>query len=239
MPWIELHQTLPTNKKTMRLCNLLNISKPHAIGCMCLLWLWAIDNAPDGDLSQFSDKEISDVSEWKKKPDVFASALIDSGFLDADKHIHDWYNYAGKLIDRREIQREQSRIRQQRRRDKINSVPVTNADVTRDKRDENVTVTNTPYLTVPNRTVPYLITETTDNSAPVLPVEKVVDKTVENSTIAAPKIYEVTQHFKSHGSQNAFSEAMSFTDYNEDRNWQILKNFTWQQAADNWLKNAK
>ena len=88
MAWIELHQTLPTNKKTLRLKKILKIKTPQAIGHLCLLWLWALDNAEDGDLSIFSDDEVSEVSGWTGKPETFVAALIEAGFLDEDRHIH-------------------------------------------------------------------------------------------------------------------------------------------------------
>ena len=164
MAWIELHQTLPTNKKTLRLKKILKIKTPQAIGHLCLLWLWALDNAEDGDLSIFSDDEVSEVSGWTGKPETFVAALIEAGFLDEDRHIHHWEEYAGALIDKREVTREQNKIRQQARRDKIKNSHDRHASVTRDGSvtNENVTRDNSvshapiPYLTVPNRTVPYI-----------------------------------------------------------------------------------
>ena len=48
LAWIELHQTLPQSGKLMRLKRELRIRTPQAVGHLCLLWLWALDNAPDG-----------------------------------------------------------------------------------------------------------------------------------------------------------------------------------------------
>lgn len=84
-----------------------------------MLWLWALDNAPDGDLSKFAPEEIAEVSEWTKDAKTFVEALSAAGFLDNDNHLHDWYEYAGRLIEQRAIQREQSRLRQQKRRQKL------------------------------------------------------------------------------------------------------------------------
>lgn len=107
MAWIELHQTLPTNKKTVRLKNLLRIKTPQAVGHLCILWLWALDNAPDGDLSGFSPEEIAEFSCWQgKNPGDFVGALVQAGFIDSDMMIHDWYEYAGKLLDQRKAQSE-------------------------------------------------------------------------------------------------------------------------------------
>lgn len=51
MAWIELHQALPQHRKLLALRDALRLRTPAALGHMCLLWLWALDNAPDGDLS--------------------------------------------------------------------------------------------------------------------------------------------------------------------------------------------
>lgn len=127
----------------MRLKNILKIKAAHAAGHLIFLWLWAIDNAPDGDLSGLSAGDIAEISGWSgKKAEVFMDALIEAGFLDPDMKIHDWYEYAGKLIDQRQIQREQSRIRQQRHREKIANTSNDNALVTRDIDVSNADVTH-------------------------------------------------------------------------------------------------
>ena len=71
-----------------------------------MLWLWAVDNAPDGNLSELYSEEISMVAGWDKDSEEFVNALIKSGFLNEDKALHDWYEYAGKLIERRIDQEE-------------------------------------------------------------------------------------------------------------------------------------
>lgn len=109
MAWIELHQTLPTNKKTLRLKSTLKIDTPQVVGHLCMLWLWSLDNAQEGDLQPFLNSEIAEVSGWKNDPDVFVDALKSSGFVDSDMRIHDWYEYAGKLIDRRKADAERKR----------------------------------------------------------------------------------------------------------------------------------
>ena len=148
MAWIELHQTLPTNRKTMRFKRLLKIKTPQAVGHMCMLWLWAIDNAPDGDLSPFGADEIAEAGGYTgKDPHAFVDALVGAGFVDDDGTslmIHEWYDYVGNLVDKRAITKAQNRERAQRYRDKRKQMSVTesvterddvtrrNADVTRD-----------------------------------------------------------------------------------------------------------
>lgn len=176
MAWIELHQTLPTNRKTMRFKRLLKIKTPQAVGHMCMLWLWAIDNAPDGDLSPFGADEIAEAGGYTgKDPRAFVDALVGAGFVDDDGTslmIHEWYDYVGNLVDKRAITKAQNRERAQRYRDKRKQMSVTerddvtlrNADVTRDEsaraalRNADVT---TLYSTVPysTNTVPCIYEE--------------------------------------------------------------------------------
>lgn len=164
MAWIELHQTLPTNKKTLRLKSILKIDTPQAVGHLCMLWLWAIDNAQDGSLQGFLNEEIAEISGWKKSANVFMDALKTSGFIDEDMHIHDWNEYAGKLIDKRKIDAERKRTSRGRiynNDGKSNGRP-TDIQRTSDGNPEkgagnpcdgagNRTI---PYQTVPNHTVP-------------------------------------------------------------------------------------
>lgn len=118
MAWLEAHQSLATNRKTLRLKRLLHISKATAIGHLMLLWWWALDNAPDGDLSEFGEEELAEIAEWPGKGAVkFAEALKTAGFIDPDGKLHDWDEYTGRLISKREQQREAARIRKQRSRE--------------------------------------------------------------------------------------------------------------------------
>ena len=163
MAWIELHQTLPTNKKTLRLKRLLKCNTAQAVGHVCMLWLWALDNAEDGDLSAFDGDEIAEIAGYTGKGD-FVLALQHAGFLDG-MMIHDWDEYSGALIGKREYMREQNRERKRKQRDKIRESRVTDgyshAGVTRDMGVtgcDSVTqvsrnVTPPQYSTVQNSTV--------------------------------------------------------------------------------------
>lgn len=120
MAWIELHQTLPTNKKTLRLKALLKIPTPHAVGLMCMLWLWAVDNARDGDLSPFSPDELAEVCAWNpRRAEELQNAMVDSGFLDRDGDrllIHDWDDYVGRLLEMKKKNIERTRKNRARSR---------------------------------------------------------------------------------------------------------------------------
>ena len=117
MAWIESHQSLAAHRKTRRLSKELGVSKPQAIGHLHLLWWWCMDNAPDGQLSDIDHDEISEVAMWEGEPFTFMQALIASGFVDTSDDgstvLHDWHDYAGKLIEKREkdrIRKSESRL---------------------------------------------------------------------------------------------------------------------------------
>jgi hypothetical protein len=104
MAWIESHQSLGSHPKTIKLARLLGVSKIEAVGHLHFLWWWSMDYAQDGDLDKFDDVDISIGAEWGGEASDFVDALVTVGFLERDGNvlkIHDWYDYAGKLIDRR------------------------------------------------------------------------------------------------------------------------------------------
>lgn len=114
---------------------------------MLRLWGWCIDNAPDGNLTGIYANELAIAAGWEGDEAAFLQAVTDSGFIDKDEDtlcIHDWNDYAGRLIEQREIHKEQARERQKRFRQNHAKC---NAKITRDKRVNNA-------LTVPNSTVP-------------------------------------------------------------------------------------
>lgn len=117
MAWIELHQSLPQHRKLLALRDALGVRTPAAIGHMCLLWLWALDNAPDGDLSALPAKQLAEICQFNvRRADALAAALRTSGFVDFDGQLHDWSDYTGRLIDQRAANRERQRRRRARLR---------------------------------------------------------------------------------------------------------------------------
>ena len=159
MAWIELHQSLPTHRKAKQLARLLGLKTPRdtpqVVGHVCMLWLWAIDNALDGCLAGIDPEDIAEAAGWAKAPDVFLAALIGSGFVDGDMRIHDWDIYIGKLIDRRTDNARRNRESRERKK----KVPCDTASASRDHHaDANDTITSASRdgATVPNRTLPYL-----------------------------------------------------------------------------------
>ena len=115
MAWLQLHQELREHKKMFKCAEILNISRIEMIGTLVCLWLWALDNAEDGSLAGVSNRTIASVCGFpEKKAQKLVEALLQSGFLDVKEDtgeylIHDWNEYAGKLMDRRKNDRERKK----------------------------------------------------------------------------------------------------------------------------------
>lgn len=157
LAWIEVHQTLPNHRKTIEAAAILDISPVQMIGHLICLWLWALDNAPDGVMytsrNALRNKMVANVSQWDGDPDAFVDALVESGFLneiDDALELHDWYDYAGKLMETRKANRERQRRYREAKKQKEKKAK-SDDDVT---RDVTVTKIERHAPTVPNRTVP-------------------------------------------------------------------------------------
>lgn len=177
MAWIEVHQALRDHRKTQALAVHLDMPEPHVVGHLAYLWLWALDNAPDGRLPR-SARIIARAAWWEGEVDTWVAALLKCGWIDdedGDLCIHDWGQYAGKLID----QRRASADRQKRFRER-------KQDVTPPSHppEQPVTVTSPlrnglPYRTEPNNTEPTI----TPSVSP--PVESVAAETATAEKVKA------------------------------------------------------
>lgn len=104
--WIESHQSLARHPKLIRLAARLKINRPQAIGHLHLLWWWTLDYAPNGDVSAFASCEIAAAAEWNGPAEGFFEALKAEKWIDEDGTIHDWDEYAGKLLEKRKADAE-------------------------------------------------------------------------------------------------------------------------------------
>jgi len=107
--WLKSDQSLRDHPKKDHLAELLfNGTTPNdvadfaAAGVLHYLWYWALDYAQDGDLAKFSDRQVAKGCRWQGDSVTLVQALITAGFIDADRKIHDWDDWAGLLILRRE-----------------------------------------------------------------------------------------------------------------------------------------
>ena len=137
MAWIELHQSLIRHPKTLRVADTLGVSRLTVVGHLAALWGWAIDAKPDG--GPLTDLDVRAGAEWDARKD-FTAALAAATFLDVRDDgfwIHDWDEYAGRLIRQRKLARDRAR---KARESSANSTHTVRAQFA---------------PTVPNPTVPY------------------------------------------------------------------------------------
>ncbi|MDP2950010.1 MAG: hypothetical protein Q8P22_10780 [Chloroflexota bacterium] len=111
MAWIESHQNLQRHPKTLRAAAKLEVSVPTLIGHLQCLWWWCLDFAEDGELTGFDHAEIAQAAMWFGDATAFVDALLQCGqankpgFLEMNSGhllVHDWSDYTGKLIERRQ-----------------------------------------------------------------------------------------------------------------------------------------
>ena len=159
MSWIESNQEVGRHPKTKKLARLLEVSVVTAVGHLHYLWWWALDFAQDGYIGKYDEFDIAEACLWVGDHQAFVEALTQSGFVDKTESgllIHDWFEYAGRLITQKDMKREKTNERVKRFRDK--SAKTCNADVTLCNAPTvpNLTVPDptVPDLTVPNLTVP-------------------------------------------------------------------------------------
>ena len=115
MAWLQVHQTLKDHRKLFDAADQLEVEPPHMMGLLVSFWLWALDNAPTGSLVDITPRMISRAAQWDGDPEKLTKTLIRAGWIDEKEdgtlEIHDWYEYAGKLIDQRQAEKERSRSR--------------------------------------------------------------------------------------------------------------------------------
>lgn len=208
MAWIESHQTLANHPKTRRVARALGVHKAQVIGHLHLLWWWALDYSLDGDISQYADDEIAIAAEWDGDEEKFVHALVQAGFLDVSdsgaRTIHNWYDYAGKLVHQRTANRDRmrtSRAAQKNaqstaRSDESQATP-TNVQSTCDAQTHTLQdCARLPYQTVPDLTIAIETTDTdTDNFADSAnaaadeefpPIQDDIDSTEDDLTLTPP-----------------------------------------------------
>lgn len=116
--YVQVSETLIDHPKTTHAIRILRINRMQLVGHLVAIWNWALKNAPDGDLSRFSCRDLSDAARFTDPDDFdesantnasrFVEALCECrtsedgcGFLGADEDglfIHDWHDYGGKLL---------------------------------------------------------------------------------------------------------------------------------------------
>ncbi len=131
MAWIESHQSLERHPKTLLLRRVTLLSHNETLGLLHRLWWWALDNAQDGNVTDFCKKglmeEVFGIPEKEEKS--LAECLIESGWLDKEGDqivIHNHGRYRNRLTE----MRERNKLRQKEWRERR-----------KNKGDDNITIT--------------------------------------------------------------------------------------------------
>ena len=168
MAWIESHQSLARHRKTLAVVAALKVDRHKLLGHLHELWWWGLDNADtNGRLGQIAAEVLAEAAGWPIRDATrFVGALVDAGFLDGRDGglvLHDWYDYAGKLNDRRQAnQQRMKRARASSENEQETRTDGARASHVQDTVRERVEL---PDRTGPDRTGPDL---TGDVSPPPL-----------------------------------------------------------------------
>lgn len=168
MAWIESHQDLGHHPKLKKLCRVLNISQPQAVGHLQYFWWWSVDYCEDGDLSRFDALDIAIGAMWEGDPQEFLNALVLCGWIDSDherRTIHDWDEYIGRLIDRRAANAERMRAARAAKKS-ARTEPVQRTCDARSRTSDARAGATQPNPTKPNRTEPKTSTAPKPDSEP-------------------------------------------------------------------------
>lgn len=228
--WIELHQSVRDHRKISILARHLGIKKPHAIGHCAALWLWSLDNAPDGVIP-LDDWLIAEAALWDGDANDFVIGLLAANLIHIESdqyHIHDWSDYAGKLIERRKANAERMRTA------RAANVPNTSAE--RVQSDDAHVLGDS---TVPNRTE--------QNSTKIIPLNppsgesKPEKKSRRKPQLPIPEDWDLTEADADYAEARGLryerlnNEAEKFYNYWKGRgelraDWSA----TWRTWVNNW-----
>lgn len=124
IPWIQVYSNILTHDKTYSLAEALKVPNYSAVGLMVSLWCWVAVNAPDGDITRYPPRAITEATGWTKKPETFYNALVNAGLIEKTEDgravIRNWEQYAMLLIDLMSSQKKKTaeRVKKHRERKK-------------------------------------------------------------------------------------------------------------------------
>ena len=112
MAWIKVDQSLRDHRKLLIAADILDICPAYLMGMIISLWLWSLDNVPTGNLDGISARMIARAAQWDGDAQSFVDALTEAGFLDEEAdgslEIHNWHTWTGKLLDKRQHEKDRS-----------------------------------------------------------------------------------------------------------------------------------
>lgn len=167
MAWIQVDDGIREHDKIYNLADALGITNAHAVGLMVCFWTWAATAAPDGNVTNFPPRAIAKAAGWEKGgakgAQKFYNELLSIRLLEQRENkvlIRNWEQRATLLLDYIEQQRENTRRRVQKCRERkkkkqgVTVTPEQDNSVTSCNGDGNVTETLCNGITPPNLKVP-------------------------------------------------------------------------------------
>ena len=250
--WIQVDVGIKEHDKIYNLADVLKISDAHAVGLMVCLWTWAVTSAPDGDITNFPARAIAKAAGWEKKPEAFYEAICSPQSLfieqvDGKFRLRNWEERAAMLMDALERNREQTRKRVQRYRDRKSDENSDaekkngNGDVTDCNGQCNVTVTHDvtdvtplPNLTKPNQTNTVPDKDQTDGDAPpVTPASGGASET-ENADLQIKRFNEFWTAYPKKVGKEAALKAWKKIKPNAGLFGKMLKTITQAKTSEQW-----
>ena len=127
LPWIQVYSNLADHPKIYALVDRMKLRRnSEAVGIVVSLWLWAAKNAPDGDLSGFPERAIADAVGYSTSyAEKLCQQLVETRWLDETENgyaLHDWVEYAPAIIDMYEKDKNRTRERVRKFRERRRSI---------------------------------------------------------------------------------------------------------------------
>ena len=127
LPWIQVYSNLADHPKIYALVDRMKLRRnSDAVGIVVSLWLWAAKNAPDGDLSGFPERAIADAVGYSSSyAEKLCQLLVETRWLDETENgyaLHDWVEYAPAIIDMYEKDKNRTRERVRKFRERRRSI---------------------------------------------------------------------------------------------------------------------
>lgn len=98
--WMKLYTNSRSHPKILVLASECGICQAQALGHICALWTWAMEYAPDGDVTKYTVPQVEELGcLWNGEPGALYNCLITVGLLSDNGNggicIHDWEPYSG------------------------------------------------------------------------------------------------------------------------------------------------
>ncbi|MEK3824452.1 hypothetical protein [Paenibacillus sp. FSL K6-1558] len=82
---------------------------PHAVGTLHMIWWWALDWAPDGDISKFEAIDLAEAAHYDGDANKLFDALIEAKYIGktlVGHEILNWHKIGGQVIEGRKKEAE-------------------------------------------------------------------------------------------------------------------------------------